>query len=338
MRICIVGSGALGHVGESFHHAAHAAGMDASLCDTRLARHGSRLWQSLSHRFRDRLPAGTAGFERAVLAHCRHTRPDLVLVTGTAPLRGEVVRQLRELGARTANFLTDDPWSPTIRSRWFLRALTQYDLLVTPRSANLAQLAAHGAAPVVRLPFAYDPRLSFPEDLATADRARLASDVLFVGGADPDRVPLIEALLTLPLPVALYGGYWSRFRTTRAHHRGFADPHEIRRATRAAKVVLCLTRRSNRDGHVMRSYEAGATGACLLVEYTDEHRELFGPEGATVTYFRSEAELAAKAAQLVSTDDATRERFASAVSSRVRGSANTYGDRLRDVLAHVGIA
>ena len=50
---------------------------------------------------------------------------------------------------------------------------------------------------------------------------------------------------------------------------------------------LCLVRRANRDGQVMRSYEAAAIGSCMLVEDTPEHRELFGPDGEAVVYFET---------------------------------------------------
>ena len=99
-----------------------------------------------------------------------------------------------------------------------------------------------------------------------------------MGGADRDRVPFIAALGAAGFSIALYGDHWDRFPETKPYDRGYADPQTLRQATAAAKIALCLVRRANRDGHVMRSFEIPAIGACMLVEDTEEHREIFGPD------------------------------------------------------------
>jgi spore maturation protein CgeB len=97
--------------------------------------------------------------------------------------------------------------------------------------------------------------------------------------------------------------------------------------TRAARINLCLVRRLNRDGHVMRSLEAAALGACMLVEDTDEHRDLFGPEGEAVCYFRSAADASLAARRLVA-DPREIARLAESAWRKVTTGAHTYGDRL----------
>ena len=82
--------------------------------------------------------------------------------------------------------------------------------------------------------------------------------------------------------VAVAGGYWERYPAFRAHALGIKPPEIIRALTAAAKVNLCLVRRANRDGHVMRSFEIAAIGGCMLAEDTDEHRDIFGGEGESV--------------------------------------------------------
>ncbi len=59
---------------------------------------------------------------------------------------------------------------------------------------------------------------------------------------------------------------------TRANWRGVADQDTIRSASAAARVCLCLVRRANRDGHVMRSFEAAVIGGCILAQDTADHR------------------------------------------------------------------
>jgi spore maturation protein CgeB len=231
------------------------------------------------------------------------------------------------LNVRTLNFLTDDPWNPVHRARWALKALAAYDCICSPRQANLADLRQLGAREVRYVPFAYDPRHAFRE---AADPA-LAWDVIFVGGADTDRTPWMSALFDAGFRVGLYGDYWERFRETRGKGQGQSPPAVIRRATASSKVALCLVRRANRDGHVMRSFEIAATGACMLVEDTDEHRAIFGPPGECVEYFRTPGEMVAQVRKLVA-DPERRERLLQAAYERVATPANTYTARLKTML------
>jgi spore maturation protein CgeB len=92
-------------------------------------------------------------------------------------------------------------------------------------------------------------------------------------------------------------------------------------------VNIILVRRANRDGHVMRSLEAGALGGCLLVEDTSEHRALFGDEGETVRYF-ADAENASLRARLLLQDEHERRRLAASVRRRICKEWHTYRDRL----------
>jgi spore maturation protein CgeB len=117
----------------------------------------------------------------------------------------------------------------------------------------------------------------------------------------------------------------------RAHALGQQPPEQLCALTAAAKVNLCLVRRANRDGHVMRSFEIAALGGCMLAEDTEEHREIFGGDGECVVYFRNPAEAADRARRLLG-DAAERARLACAVRARVVQGAHTYRDRLVTML------
>jgi hypothetical protein len=155
--------------------------------------------------------------------------------------------------------------------------------------------------------------------------------VLFVGGADADRLPYTRALTEGGLSLDLYGSLWDRYPEFRPLCRGHADLALQRRLTPAAKMVLCLVRRANRDGHSMRSFEVPAMAGCMLLEDTPEHREIFGPDGECVTYFGSVAEMVSRARWL-SEHPAERARLARAAHARVTGGANTYANRLLEML------
>src|SRR5690606_33955463 len=97
------------------------------------------------------------------------------------------------------------------------------------------------------------------------------------------------------------------------------------------KVALCLVRRANRDGHVMRSFEIPAIGACMLTEDTQEHREIFGEEGNAVVYFRSCDEMIEKLDWLLN-HVSERQRLAKTAHELIVNGHHAYKDRLVSML------
>ena len=69
----------------------------------------------------------------------------------------------------------------------------------------------------------------------------------------------------------------------------------------------------------------------MLVEDTEDHRRLFGPDGAAVRYFRSREELVDRAGWLVS-NVAERSRLAATAQALVVGGSHRYRDRLASML------
>ena len=329
MRLLIVGFRQPGDVGGYFASAARKLGVDHDLIDANGAEASSRIGRSFYWRFRDKRPARLEQFGAQVIDICESNWCDAVLTTGRAPLDRSHVGKLRQRGIKVYNYSTDDPWNPSLRARWFLSALPAYDVIFTPRRANLEDFRNCGAQTVQYLPFAYDPEIHKPWPASAP--AGGPSDVLFVGGCDGDRLPLIQALIESGLKVALFGGYWDKYPVTRAHWCGNTDQLAIRSASAATRVCLCLVRRANRDGHVMRSFEAAAIGGCILAEDTVDHREIFGPDNDTVRYFKSASEMVQQAQVLVF-DAEARCRLSAQLHSRFAASKNTYADRLAKML------
>jgi spore maturation protein CgeB len=330
-HLLIVGNPSGTHIGNSLVHACDELKIPCSLSDTTRAYAAPWLLRQISWRLRGRRPPRLSAFSRSVADQRDEVNADVVITTGCAPVLAQDLDRMRHTGAIVMNFSSDDPWSPSHRSRWFGAALAHYDVVFTPRRANEPQLRRLLGEGVAYLPFAYDPRWAYPETIPSSERERLDADVLFVGGADRDRVPYVQALASAGITVATLGGYWNRYRKVRQWHRGHATPAEVRQATRSAKVALCLVRRANRDGHVMRTFEIAATGACMLVEDTEEHRSILGPPGEAVTYFSTIDGMVAAAQRLLA-DEAARARLADAVRQRVTSEPNTYTDRLRTML------
>jgi spore maturation protein CgeB len=327
----IVGQQGGTNVGASLQRAAQRLRLACHLVDVQATSGAPRWSRFLNWRLGGHRPARLNACSRLVVATCRRFQPSVVLTTGLVPLNAEALAEIGAMGICRLNYLTDDPWNPTLRSNWSMAALREYDHVFSVRRANLLELAEHGCKRVTYVPFGFDPDLFFPEAPNQLDASRLGADVLFVGGADRERVPFIAALAGVGLRVAVYGDYWSRYPETRGCHRGYGDTATLRQATSAAKVNLCLVRRANRDGQVMRSYEAAAIGGCMLVEDTPEHRELFGADGDSVLYFRSIDEMLVRLNELLEAPD-ERSRLRRAVQQRIAQGGHTYDDRLQSML------
>jgi spore maturation protein CgeB len=329
MRLLIVGFNQAGHVGNYLGTASKQLGLEYDIADVAEAQARSRIARSFYWHLCGKRPSRLRRFGTEVINSCVAGRCDTVLTTGCAPLDRSHIERLRRLGVRVINYSTDDPWNPAHRAEWFLSALPAYDVVFTPRHANVVDFRRCGVRAVHYLPFGYDPKVHRPWSADVPDSA--PSDVLFVGGCDADRLPLISALIDQGLHLALFGGYWDRYPKTRRYWRGIVSQDAIRSASATTQICLCLVRRANRDGHTMRSFEAAAIGGCILAEDTADHRELFGPDDHAVRYFTTISEMVQQARLLLADADA-RRRLSSQLCERFNRGGHTYADRLATML------
>ncbi len=329
--LLIVGYPAPYHVGAHLQRAAQALNLDNQLCDVTAAFAAPWPVVRFNWRLRGHRPPRLASFSRMVVQACDRLRPRWLLTVGLAPLTADSLNAIRQLGIQCLNYLTDDPWNPAHAAPWFTAGLPHYDRVYSPRRANLDDLRRLGCRQVAYLPFAYAPEIHYPELPGPAEQARLACEVLFYGGADRDRLPYIAALLQAGISVHLYGSYWGRYPQFRACFQGQADPPTLRQAVSAARVTLCLVRRANRDGHVMRTFEAPAMGACLLVEDTAEQRAILGNDGEAVLYFSSLDEMIHRTRWLL-THVTEGAQLRVAAHERITRAGHTYRDRLSEML------
>lgn len=325
--IAIVGSFGGPHLGSSFCRAAAELGLHPVCFDLADAFATTRIRRSWSWRLRHRPPL-LSEFSARVAERCNQIRPAFLLSTGMAGPERRDLEAIRRLGTVAINYSCDDPWNRKLGSEWHFESLPAYGLVFTTRMANIEDLRRLGCADVRYLPFGYDP-VVFNRP-ATADIAE-PLDVLFVGTGDRDRAEFMREFAESGLRLALVGGYWDRFPDLKPYAVGTRNPSEICALTAAAKVNLCLVRRANRDGHVMRSFEIPAIGGCMLAEDTAEHREIFGGDGECVRYF-SNAPHAAVIARWLIERPAERHRMTEAVRRRVGNEANTYRARLATIL------
>ncbi len=335
-RLLIVGNPEPIHIGAHLLNAARSLGLSVELCDSNDAFAAPWPVAKFNWRLRGRRPSRLNDFSRRVVESCQRLRPKWLVSTGISPIAEWALEAIGKVGTQRLNFLTDDPWNPAHYAPWFMKALPLYDHVFSPRRANLEDIRLLGCRQVSYLQFAYAPELHFAEPPATdAERESFASDTMFAGGADPDRVSYVAALVKAGLNVALYGGYWTRFAETKPYSRGHADPQTLRKAVGGAKAALCLVRRANRDGHSMRTFEVPAMRSAMLVEDTEEHREIFGEEGEAVVYFNSVDQLIEKA-RLLKESAEERQRLARASHEMIVNGKHTYKDRLISMLFAAG--
>lgn len=331
-ELLIVGPSGGTHLGGSLARAAERLGLHHTLFDATAAYQGPRLLKSLVWHLARR-PLRLAGFGEGVVA-CRPPATAggfVMLATGAAPLSAAALLQLKAAGGFCINYSSDDPWNPAHRAVWHLRALKHYDIVFTPRQSNLSDFRELGCADVRFLPFGYDDDLFAAPPCAGAVPSH---DVLFVGGADRDRAAFMSRMMRSGLHPVLVGGYWDRFTETRACGIGLCEQSVVRALTAAAAVNLCLVRRANRDGHVMRSFEIPAIGGFMIAEDTAEHREIFGAEGRCVLYFAT-PEAAADKARWALANPTARRRMAKAAHDLICAGRHTYRDRLMQMMAAV---
>jgi spore maturation protein CgeB len=334
ISLLLVGKRETPHLGGSLYRAAQELDVEVHFESTKKAFDSNRLvrafyWHVLGHR-----PPRLQQFSVQVVEAVREHSPDIVLTTGIAPLSEEALREIGALGTTRVNFSTDDPWNPNHRADWFFEALSEYDLVFTPRHANEDQFRALGCR-TEYLPFGYDPELFHPVSLSDQEYEKLHCEIVFVGGGDDDRLELIAPLIEAGFDLSLYGGYWDDYDRTAPYAEGIAPPETVNKATQAADIALCLVRRANRDGHVMRSFEVPSIGACMLVEETDDHRRFFGPEGKRVRYFDSPSSMV-EVAQSLLQRSTERSRLADSVRTYiVEQGSHTYQDRLEKIIETV---
>ena len=333
--VLVVGNGDPVHVGRHLMVGAQTLGVDAVLCDSRDAFDAPAWRRRFNWWMRGHRPSALDSFSRTVVETVHQRGCRSLLTTGLAPVSSEALERIGQLGVRRLNFLTDDPWAASHRAPWFMKALPRYDRVFTPRTANMSELISLRGPAVSYLPFAYAPDAHFPDASLTADeREQYESDLMFAGGADRDRIAALVPFIEAGFRVRLYGGYWEKDGRTAPAARGFLDLTGLRRAVAAAKVCLCLVRRANRDGHSMRSFELPAMGACMLVEESEDHRQLFGTDGDAVAYFR-DAEDGIAQLRLLLADPHRRAAMAARARALIERGGHTYAHRLQAMLGRV---
>jgi spore maturation protein CgeB len=271
---------------------------------------------------------------REFLEMARRFKPDVALITKGGYVYPSTLRFLKQsFGTFLINYNTDDPFNPDVTSPYLKKSIPLFDLYACTKKAVIDDIKKAGGERVAYVPFGYKPNHQFPEQSRTAEeKVRFSSDVVFIGGCDADRVPIISTipLAKKDLRLVLYGWFWNRHLSTRPYFRGLALGRDFRLAISGAKIVLNLVRRANRDGHGPRTFEIPACGGFMLTDRTEEQMA-FLEEDKEAVYFSSNDEMLDKI-RFYLAHDSERERIAAAGRRRITSDPNTFRDRLESML------
>jgi spore maturation protein CgeB len=244
-----------------------------------------------------------------VMRHLKNASYDLVWVDSGAMVSRALVTELKTIAPRIINYNIDDPYGNRDLNLWrqYKSAVSAYDLVVVVRDENIEEARALNAKRVLRVYRAADEVAHAPRELTPEEKAKWASDVLFVGTAFPERGLFFRDLIRFGVPLSIYGNKWSELKEWEAikpHWKGpgLEDAYSYSTAILAANVSLGLVSKGNRDLHTTRSLEIPSLGGLFCAERTPEHLHLY-KEDEEAVFWNSPEECAAKCAALLANDE-----------------------------------
>ncbi len=224
---------------------------------------------------------------KALVARCRKTRPDVVLVGKGETLLPGTITKIKEFGVTAVHFSSDDPLGRHHAANR-IRNLGEYDLVFTWDRGPARDMRGMG------LPAFYLP-LSAPEVFTPAPDVPRDLPLTFIGQYSAKREEALKPLVGLGL--AVWGNGWHACRSRRlrrAHRKEFSREARLVELYRRSVVTVNPHDIQVFECTNFRAFEALACGTLPLTEHNDEIRNLFEIDHEIVTY-RSIDDLAGKA-------------------------------------------
>jgi Glycosyl transferases group 1 len=330
-RVLFVGDDWYGSNATSLRDALVRQGCEVLTVDTFGGGGGGR---TLARRVRRAVAPGRgAGDARAlsasVVRHAKDWRPELLVAFKALLLDAEA---LAGLSCPKIHYHPDDSTNPENRSPTFESAEAFYDLHITTKSFNVAEIASRAKGDVHFMFCAYDA--VWHRCAVDAMPREPAYDVAFIGTRRDDRVELIARLARqFGKRMLIAGSGWAADRILRRRSVVTQPLYglDFSRAVWSARVHLGLLNSANRDLHSCRTLEVPAAGGLLLAERTSEHEALF-EDGESAVLFGSPDELEGRLSVLLEHPARAQSIASNGHGTIVRGR-NSYDDRARELLA-----
>lgn len=259
---------------------------------------------------------------------------DVLWLDRALTIDGKTVAAAKSLQkkCRIVGFCHDDVLARHSQSRQLLEQMPLFDLFITTKSYNAAELPRLGCKRCVFINNSYDPATHRPLSLTQADTEYM-SDVTFVGAWEHEREELLLRLAQSGTQVAVWGSEWRKSKAQHSNLRVIQRDvigDEYAKVISGSKIALGLLRRRNRDLQTTRSIEIPACGTMMLAERTAEHRGLF-KEGVEAEFFESELELREKVRFYLANDN-TRQKLACCGRQRCLTAGYSNEERLKPLL------
>ncbi len=293
--------------------------------------------RSFRERVRRKLlnPMDLAGANSRILRLAREEQPQVLWVDKGLTIRPETLKMARSMapGLVCVSYSPDDMMNPRNQSRRYIAGIPLYDLHVTTKSYNVAELTEAGAKRVLFVDNAFCPFVHRPLSLTPAEKDRFGGQVGFIGHYENERARLLSFLAEQGIRVKVWGSWPRRWRSRHPNLLITGMPvwgDDYARAIGAFDINLAFLHKGNRDLQTTRSIEIPACGGFMLAERTPEHQRLFR-EGTEAAFFGSREELLEKVRYYLNHPE-ERRQVAAAGRERciTRGYSNV--DRLKQVI------
>lgn len=282
-----------------------------------------------------------AGANRRLLEEARQHPVDVVWIDKGLTIQPKTLREIRKAAprARLLHYSLDDMTGKHNQSKRYLAGVPIYDLHLTTKSYNVAELQGMGAAKVLFVNNAFSVTLHRPVVISDDDRRRLGGPVGFIGAFEKDRGDAIWFLVTAGVPVRVWGEGWGtgwKEWAARHRHPGLTVEDRAVFGSEYAKAIcsfdinLGFLRKLNRDLQTTRSVEIPACGGFMLAERTAEHLALF-KAGNEAEFFGSHGELLEKCIYYLAHPE-TRRKISVAGRERCLRSDYSYDGQAAVVL------
>jgi hypothetical protein len=283
-------------------------------------------------------PRDLAGANLLILEAVRQTQPQILWVDKGLTISPETLSQARAMAPRLVrvSYSPDDMLNPRNQSRRYVASIPIYDLHVTTKSYNVAELSAAGAPRVLFVDNAYCPFTHRPLTVTPAEQELFGGPVGFVGTFEPERARTLLFLAEKGIAVKVWGSWPRKWRRRHPHLRVMGMPlygDDYARTINSFDVNLAFLRKHNRDLQTTRSLEIPACGGFMLAERTAEHQRLFA-EGLEADYFSSQEELLEKIRYYLM-NPGRRQAMAAAGRQRCLEAGYSNVHRLKSVLEQV---
>lgn len=226
-------------------------------------------------------------------------RPDVMIVLEGMNLSLNTVDKVRQMGIRTAIWLTDDPYYTDITAAY----ATHYDYIFTLEVNCVQFYRDMGGGQVHYLPLAFQPDMYRPKPVPKG----IQRDICFIGSAYWNRVGVFNQIAPYLATknVIISGIWWERLQQYRLlapqiQLNTWMPPDQTGTFYNGAKIVINMhrafddqaynhnSRRISGASPNPRTFEISGCGAFQLTDIRDDLVNFYTPDYDIVTYGSSE--------------------------------------------------